>query len=189
MEKIKLFTDYEGVKIEKDEFFQAIDVVKKVKSFLRDLGITPTSEKIIDFIMNDAKNMIDEINIDLENDLKAIRSEITRKRIEQEAGNSIDMITEFVNTNSSRFKMYKKNKHLMKIKPDTLDVYTVAGYDNELQERHTHYVADFDKYSEFESVCSQINQLVKKYQLKPDLYQIFVIKDGRCIPNPSFNKF
>ncbi|KAA6321968.1 hypothetical protein EZS27_028440 [termite gut metagenome] len=182
MENIKLFTDTQGYGSESLSFLRAIDCAKKVRDFLKESGITPTPEKITDFIMSDGKNMIDEIEEDLENELKTLKSELSKKNKEKEADDVIASIEGFI-SNLEKRGDFKKNVSLISIDPDTLDVKARSGYTDVLMERHTVYVENMDKYKDFEAVANQINRLADKYGLKVVLQYLFDVEDGRCVPN------
>jgi len=185
MEKIKLFIDYEGIKIERLDFQRAAQLAGKVRDFFKGLGITPTPEKIIDFIESEGKSMINAINADLENDLKVVKSEITKARIKKDTNDAIVIIEGFIEENGG-FSEFRQNKHLIRIQPDTLKALPVAGYDDELQERHTRYVTNFERYEEFNDVCSRINGLIEKYQLQANLNLMFLFDKGKYIPHPAY---
>jgi len=184
MEKIKLFTDLEAVRLNRADIYRSVSVAEKVRDFLKELGITPTPGKIVDFIVDEGKSIINEINSFLEDDLKTVKSEITRNRIKQDTSNIITMIKGFIE-NASDFDLFVENSDLIRIKLDTLEVIPVAGYDKIIGERHTKYVSNFEKYGEFQSVCNQINRLLEKYNIS--FSQSFEIVHGRAVPHPLGN--
>jgi hypothetical protein len=186
MEKIKLFVDAERLKTENQGFYKAIDCSKEVRDFLSSLGITPTPDKITDFILGKGKWVIDEINNDMKTDLERTSSEITKARIKKDAGIVIATIRDFIES-TCEFSEFEKNERLISINSETLKVLPRSGYDEKLKERCTRYVTDFDKYSEFKEVADRINQLAEKHKTDVVLGHLFWIVDGRCVPNPVFN--
>jgi hypothetical protein len=188
MEKIKLFTDTERLRIERGCLFRAIDCANKVRDFLSGVGITPTMDKITGFIFDQGKEIIDELNSDTEDNLMRISSEITKTRLKKDVAGIIATIEDFVK-NTAGFVEFDENKHLISINPKTLEVKLRYGYDKELEERCTHYVTDFDKYAEFKDVADKINQLAAKYEISVIMDRIFSVVNGQCIPDPIFNKF